>query len=192
MQVYAEDSATTQLNDFVQKVMTYQAKFKQSVINPQGQVIEEATGTFVLERPGKFRWDYVEPFPQQIVADGQRIWFYDVDLEQVTVKSQQEALADTPATLLSGQALPEDKYSLTEIETDDGFNWIQLIPKNQESNYQTITLAFDNAGLRQMLMKDSFDQRTRLVFSQAVENADLDKDTFVFQAPEGVDVVGDQ
>ncbi len=192
MQVYAEGAATTQLNDFVQKVMTYQANFKQSVINPQGQVIEEATGTFVLERPGKFRWDYVEPFPQQIVADGERIWFYDVDLEQVTVKSQQEALADTPATLLSGQALPEDKYSLTEIETDDGFNWIQLIPKNQESNYQTITLAFDSAGLRQMLMKDSFDQRTRLVFSQAVENADLDSDTFVFKAPEGVDVVGDQ
>jgi outer membrane lipoprotein carrier protein len=192
MPVYAVDSATSQLNAFVKQVMTYQAHFKQSVIDSQGRVVEEATGRFVLERPGKFRWDYVEPFPQHIVADGERIWFYDVDLEQVTVKSQQDALADTPATLLSGQSSPEDKYTLTEIDTDDGFQWIQLIPKNQESNYQTITLAFDSDGLRQMLMKDSFEQRTRLVFSQAIENAILAKDAFVFIAPEGVDVVGDK
>jgi outer membrane lipoprotein carrier protein len=192
MPVYAVDSATSQLNAFVKQVMTYQANFKQSVIDSQGRVVEEATGRFVLERPGKFRWDYVEPFPQHIVADGERIWFYDVDLEQVTVKSQQDALADTPATLLSGQSSPEDKYTLTEIDTDDGFQWIQLIPKNQESNYQTITLAFDSDGLRQMLMKDSFEQRTRLVFSQAIENAILAKDAFVFIAPEGVDVVGDK
>lgn len=189
--LFAAESATDKLNTFVQTVVTFKANFKQTVIDQQGKVIEEAQGVFVLERPGKFRWDYESPYPQHIVADGSRIWFYDVDLEQVTVKSQQEALTDTPATLLSGELLPQDKYSLTDIDSDDGLFWVQLIPKDSESSYQTVTLAFDESGLRQMLMKDSFDQRTRLVFSQAKENLELKADEFTFVPPEGVDVVGD-
>ncbi|MDF1587619.1 MAG: outer membrane lipoprotein chaperone LolA [Gammaproteobacteria bacterium] len=189
--LFAAESATEKLNVFVQTVVTFKANFKQTVIDQQGKVIEEARGVFVLERPGKFRWDYTSPYPQHIVADGTRIWFYDVDLEQVTVKSQQEALTDTPATLLSGEMLPQDKYSLTDIDSDDGLLWVQLVPKDAESNYQTVTLAFDDAGLRQMLMKDSFDQRTRLVFSQAKENLELETDEFKFVPPQGVDVVGD-
>ncbi|MBE0439896.1 MAG: outer membrane lipoprotein chaperone LolA [Gammaproteobacteria bacterium] len=189
--VFAAESATEKLNVFVQTVVTFKANFKQTVIDQQGKVIEEAQGVFALERPGKFRWDYTSPYPQHIVADGTRIWFYDVDLEQVTVKSQQEALTDTPATLLSGELLPQDKYSLTDIDSDDGLFWVQLIPKDVESSYQTVTLAFDESGLRQMLMKDSFDQRTRLVFSQAKENLELKADEFTFVPPEGVDVVGD-
>jgi len=187
----AAESATDKLNVFVQTVVTFKANFKQTVLDQQGKVIEEAQGVFVLERPGKFRWDYEQPYPQHIVADGTRIWFYDVDLEQVTVKSQQEALTDTPATLLSGELLPQDKYLLTDIDSDDGLLWVQLIPKDSESNFQTVTLAFDQTGLRQMLMKDSFEQRTRLVFSQAKENLELKADEFTFIPPEGVDVVGD-
>jgi outer membrane lipoprotein carrier protein len=187
----AADSASAKLNTFVKNVVTYKANFQQTVLDPQGNVMEKAQGVFVLERPGKFRWDYQEPFPQHIVADGQRIWFYDVDLEQVTVKSQQEALTDTPATLLSGNSLPTDKYLVTDIPSDDGMLWVELIPKNVDSSFQTIALAFDQYALRTMIMKDSFDQRTRLVFSQAQENPVLTKDTFVFTPAPGVDVVGD-
>lgn len=189
--VLAADSATEKLNDFVKNVVTFKANFKQTVLDTKGNVMERAEGQFALDRPGKFRWDYKEPFPQHIVADGQRIWFYDVDLEQVTVKSQQEALADTPATLLSGDTLPEDKYLLTEISTDDGMFWVKLIPKDVESSFQTIALAFDDHSLRTMIMKDSFDQRTRLVFTQVEKNPKLAKDAFVFIPPLGVDVVGD-
>jgi len=187
----AADSAAKKLNTFVKSVVTYQANFQQTVLDPQGNIMEQAQGEFVLDRPGKFRWDYQEPFPQHIVADGQRIWFYDVDLEQVTVKSQQEALSDTPATLLSGDTLPTDNYILTDMPSDDGMSWVELVPKNADSSFQTIALAFDQHGLRTMIMKDSFDQRTRLVFSQAKENPTLSKDTFVFTPPAGVDVVGD-
>jgi len=187
----AADSASTKLNTFVKNVVTYKANFQQTVLDPQGNVMEKAQGVFVLERPGKFRWDYQEPFPQHIVADGQRIWFYDVDLEQVTVKSQQEALTDTPATLLSGNSLPTDKYLVTDIPSEDGMLWVELIPRNVDSSFQSIALAFDQYGLRTMIMKDSFDQRTRLVFSQAQENPVLTKDTFVFTPAPGVDVVGD-
>ncbi len=187
----ALESGIDKLNHFVATVETFQADFTQTVFDSNGQVMEEAKGTFALDRPGRFRWDYQEPYPQHIVADGQRIWFYDVDLEQVTVNSQLEALADTPATLLSGETKPEDKYSLTDIPSDDGLLWVELIPENEESSFQTVVLAFDDIGLRQMIMKDSFDQQTRLVFNNVVENPKLADDLFVFTPPEGVDVVGE-
>lgn len=189
--VSAADSATAKLNHFVKNVVTFKANFQQTVLDPQGNVMEQAEGQFVLDRPGKFRWDYKQPYPQHIVADGQKIWFYDVDLEQVTVKAQKEALADTPATLLSGNTLPEDKYLLTDMPSDDGMLWVELVPKDAETSFQTIALAFDKDGLRTMIMKDSFDQRTRLVFRQVEENPILAKDTFVFTPPAGVDVVGE-
>ncbi|MDC9724328.1 MAG: outer membrane lipoprotein chaperone LolA [Gammaproteobacteria bacterium] len=189
--VSAAESATERLNSFVKNVVTFKAKFSQTVVDERGQVLEEAEGFFILERPGKFRWDYKLPYPQHIVADGQRIWFYDVDLEQVTVKSQLDALADTPATLLSGRTKPEDKYLLTDIPSDDGLAWVELIPKDIDSNFQTVTLAFDQYGLSQMIMKDSFDQQTRLMFSQTSENSELMADVFIFTPPLGVDVVGE-
>jgi len=191
LSLMAAESGIEELNDFVQTVETFQADFTQTVFSPNGEVMEEAQGTFALDRPGRFRWDYQDPYPQHIVADGQRIWFYDVDLEQVTVNSQLEALADTPATLLSGETKPEDKYLLTNIPSDDGMLWVELVPKDEGSSFQTIVLAFDKIGLRQMIMKDSFDQKTRLVFNKVIENLKLADDLFVFTPPEGVDVVGE-
>lgn len=187
----AQTSGSEKLNAFVQQVGTFQAQFQQVVLDPQGNVMEEAQGQFQLQRPGKFRWDYQQPYPQQIVADGQNIWFYDVDLEQVTVKSQQEALAETPATLLSGDVVPEDKYLIRDVPSDDGLQWVELIPKEADSNFQTVTLAFDNNSLQRMIMRDSFDQRTRLVFSQVKENVTFGQDAFEFTPPPGIDVVGD-
>lgn len=191
LSLMAAESGIEELNEFVQTVETFQADFTQTVFSPNGEVMEEAQGTFALDRPGRFRWDYQDPYPQHIVADGQRIWFYDVDLEQVTVNSQLEALADTPATLLSGEKKPEDKYLLTNIPSDDGMLWVELVPKDEGSSFQTIVLAFDKIGLRQMIMKDSFDQKTRLVFNKVIENPKLADDLFVFTPPEGVDVVGE-
>ncbi len=187
----AETTASDKLTIFVQTVVTFKAKFQQNVLDAQGKTLEQAQGEFVLERPGKFRWDYYQPYPQHIVADGQQIWFYDVDLEQVTVKSQQEALTSTPATLLSGEVLPSEKYHVSNITSDDGLSWVRLIPKDIESNFQTVSLAFDGNELRQMLMKDSFDQLTQLIFSEGQENLSLAEKEFVFIPPEGVDVVGD-
>ena len=189
--VLAADSASEKLTIFLQSVVTFKAQFEQVVLGPQGEVIETAQGQFILERPGKFRWDYLNPYPQEIVADGVRIWFYDVDLEQVTVQPQKEALTDTPATLLSGEMLPDEKYQVTDLTSDDGYAWVELIPKDAESNFQSVRFAFDDQGLRQMIMRDSFDQYTRLIFSDVSENMDLDEKTFVFVPPEGVDVVGD-
>lgn len=185
------ETAIDRLNNFVKQVSQLEADFQQTVIDTDGQVVEEATGQFLLSRPGKFRWDYDTPFPQQIVADGERIWFYDVDLEQITVKLQDEALAETPAGLLSGNTLPEAEYTIIELESEDELQWVRLMPKENDNTYQTVALAFDANGIREMLMVDSFDQRTRLVFSNVRINANLPDSRFQFTAPEGVDVVGD-
>jgi outer membrane lipoprotein carrier protein len=185
------DDALARLNTFVSEVSTFEATFSQTVIGADGQIVDEASGLFQLARPGKFRWLYEQPFPQEIVADGEQIWFYDVDLEQVTVKSQNEALADTPASLLAGDVLPEEQYHIETIPSDDGLFWVTLIPKQVDTGFQVITLAFDEDSLRQMIMRDSFDQRTRLTFSQVKENAQLPADVFDFTPPEGVDVVGE-
>ncbi|WP_273149790.1 outer membrane lipoprotein chaperone LolA [Methylophaga thiooxydans] len=187
----AQSTGEDKLNQFVQHVETFQAAFEQTVIDPEGQVMEQAQGLFVLSRPGKFRWDYETPYPQKIVADGKNIWFYDVDLEQVTVKSQQEALAETPATLLSGELVPEDKYNINNLPSDDGLLWVELTPKQTESNFQAVTLAFDGDVLQQMIMRDSFDQRTRLTFTQVIENPKFKQDMFKFTPPTGIDVVGE-
>src|SRR5690606_10777364 len=112
------------------------------VLDPQGNLLEQAEGEFQLKRPGQFRWDYDNPYPQQIVADGDNIWFYDQDLEQVTVKSQAETLAETPASLLSGQQIPTDKYDIRSIPSEDGLSWVRLTPKadDQEAGFQLISL----------------------------------------------------
>lgn len=189
--VIAVNSAIDKLNSFVETTVTFQARFHQSVFDSQGRLMEEAEGLFILERPGKFRWDYQQPYPQYIIADGKNIWFYDVDLEQVSVKSQKKAFADTPATLLSGNSLPQDKYMLRDIPSSDGLLWVELIPKDADSTFQVINLAFSELGLSQIIMKDGFDQQTRLVFTQVVENPELPINAFVFTPPKGVDIVGD-
>lgn len=189
--VAVAEGASSKLEQFVDTVETFSANFEQTVIDSEGNLLEQAEGEFQLQRPGKFRWDYQQPYPQQIVADGENIWFYDVDLEQVTVKPQQEALADTPASLLSGKELPADQYHIQNLPSDDGLLWVELTPKQPDSNFQAVTLAFDGDSLKQMIMRDSFDQRTRLIFSQVDENPDFDADAFSFTPPAGVDVVGD-
>jgi outer membrane lipoprotein carrier protein len=153
--------------------------------------MEQAKGLLSIQKPGMFRWDYLAPYPQHIIADGERIWFYDVDLEQVTVKPQQETLSDTPATLLSGDKLPDDEYTFKNLPSEDGLFWVGMIPKSADSNFQAVTLAFDKHGLQQMIMLDSFGQKTRLVFTQTIENYKFEKDEFRFRPPAGVDVVGD-
>lgn len=189
--VQAEEDAVSRLNQFVAEVSEFQAMFTQTVVDSEGNIMEQADGEFLLSRPGKFRWDYVTPYPQQIVADGQRIWFYDEDLEQITVKSQDETLADTPAGLLSGKSMPEDAYNIMAVDKDDDLQWVELTPKDAESNFQRVQLGFDETGLQQMLMTDAFDQQTNLQFTEVKINPSLAADRFNFIPPAGVDVVGD-
>lgn len=184
--------ATDRLTAFFAQKGAMSAEFVQTVQGAAFAQPEESRGTFLLQRPGKFRWDYTQPYKQQIVGDGQRVWIYDVDLEQVIVKPMDAALGDTPALLLSGGADISERFEISTLtDRADNLQWVQLIPKQKDTGFKEIRLGFGSKYLLGMELVDGFDQVTRLVFSNVKTEESLPKDSFRFVPPEGVDVVGD-
>jgi outer membrane lipoprotein carrier protein len=184
--------ATDRLNAFFAEKGSMRADFVQTVQGAAFAQPEESRGTLLLQRPGKFRWDYTQPYKQQIVGDGQRVWIYDVDLEQVIVKPMDAALGDTPALLLSGGADISERFEISTLtDRADNLQWVQLIPKQKDTGFKEIRLGFGPKHLLGMELVDGFDQVTRLVFSNVKIGESLPKDSFRFVPPEGVDVVGD-
>lgn len=179
------------LERFLSQLSTMEAQFVQTLINPRGELIEESRGTLWLARPGKFRLHYTNPYEQLYVADGNRMWMYDRDLEQVTVKEQADALGSTPALLLSSSEPLENNFTLKELGAHEGFQWLELKPKAADSNFDYVRLAIEGEVLRAMEMVDGFGQTTRLYFETLVRNQKIADDKFRFQPPPGVDVIGE-
>lgn len=185
-------SAVASLKAFVNKALTFQANFSQTLLDKNFQVIRKASGSMMFERPGKFRWVYDQPYQQLIVGDGKQVWFYDQDLAQVTVHRLDQALGSTPAALLAGGNTIERDFNLQEIDVQGETEWLEAIPKNQENSFELIRLGFSKTGiLREMVLRDSFDQVTWLIFSEIEQNLSLAPDLFQFTPPEGVDVIRD-
>lgn len=184
--------AIERLNAFFSASGGMRAEFVQTVKGAAFSQPEVSTGTLMMQRPGKFRWDYQTPYQQLIVADGQRLWIYDQDLEQVIVKPLDEALGDTPALLLSGGSSVSERFVVSELpEPRDGLLWVQLLPRQAEAGFQELRLGFGREHLQRMELVDSFGQHTMLEFSRMQENITLPAKSFQFVAPQGVDVVGD-
>jgi outer membrane lipoprotein carrier protein len=183
--------ATDRLNAFFAQQGGMRADFSQTVEGAAFAQAETSRGTLKMLRPGRFRWDYTEPYAQQIVADGERLWIYDVDLQQVIVKPLDEALGDTPALLLSGDGQVSQRFDIKELTgRGDGLLWVQLTPKQKDTGFKRVRLGFDAHFLRSMELVDGFDQLTRLAFSNVETGLKLPADTFAFVPPKGVDVVG--
>ena len=184
------DEGRRLLDEFLHDVKTFQGSFKQALQDADGQVIEEATGLLEIERPGKFRWSYIEPYEQWLVADGLNIWSYDVDLAQVTVKPQQESLANTPALLLSGSDEALEQFNYEGSNTETYTTWVQLAPKNTSSGFIRVKLGFIADTLSHMVFYDNLEQTTLIQLDEVAVNKPIDPERFRFTAPEGVDVVG--
>lgn len=178
------------VNAFINDVVTFTAHFEQSLIDPDGRILEKTSGTLEIQRPGRFRWIYEEPYEQWLVADGANIWSYDVDLEQVTVKPQTEALANTPALLLggSGEAMEQFEHGGSFIES--GLTWVRLLPVDTESGFRRVELGFDDGRLSRMVFLDNLEQTSVVVLSNVVVNEAIDAARFQFTVPDDVDVVG--
>lgn len=189
--VMADDGAE-RLSTFLKKSQTLQAVFEQTVFDADGGVSQQAKGLFYLSRPGRFRWDYTEPYKQLIVADGKNIWLYDDDLEQATVKSQQSGLGDLPALLLAGgdQSL-EKNFKIKSLGSSDSIEWLELLPNTEERSFERVRLGLKGSVLQEMELLDAFNQTTRLVFSDIKLGVKLSPSLFKFTPPKGVDVVGD-
>ncbi len=188
---FAQAGGKERLDSFFKDVQSLRGEFSQTVLDPRMNVTEEAQGTLALQRPGKFRWDYKVPYHQVIVADGKKVWIYDIELEQVTVKALNEAVGNTPAQLLSSGENLEKSFTVTEQGAQGDFDWVELTPKQQDTNFERVRLGFDQSNLRVMELVDNFGQTTRLQFSRLERNPKLVPSLFDFKPPPGVDVVGE-
>jgi outer membrane lipoprotein carrier protein len=185
-------TAMDRLDAFFAEEGALRAEFVQTVQGAAFAQPEESRGVLIMQRPGKFRWDYQQPYQQQIVADGKRLWVYDVDLAQVVVKPMDEALGDTPALLLSGGGAVAERFEVVELAGQgDGLAWVQLTPKQADTGFSELRLGFGKMDLERMELHDSFGQVTHLAFSKMERNVKVPADTFRFVPPEGVDVVGE-
>ncbi len=179
------------LERFLNELITIKAAFVQTLNNAAGELVEKSEGIMAVERPGRFRLEYQNPYEQLYVADGRNNWFYERDQEQVTVKPQAEALGSTPALLLSTTEPLEKNFEVRELGMHEGFAWLELNPKDPDSNFDFVKLAMEGDTLRAMEMVDGFGQTTRLYFDPMSRNPQLEASVFQFAPPPGVDVIGE-
>lgn len=187
----AADNARAQLDQFSSGVQNLSAGFTQQVFSAEGDSLDAASGTLALARPNRFRWDYLEPEEQRIVADGDHIWVYDVELEQVSVRPQAFDEQQSPLAVLLDLKALDAQFATEDRGESDGAAWMRLKPKGEDAEFEHVDLAFRDAELKRMVMVDIVGQRTEIVFQDWKRNGQLPAATFRFDPPPGVDVVGD-
>ncbi len=181
-------SAVETLKEFVRDVKTGRAEFTQTVTSPDGAKKKTSSGKFEFSRPNRFRFTYEKPFEQVIVADGQKVWIYDADLNQASSRKFDQALGSTPAALLAGGSLEQD-FTLAAQPAKDGLEWVEATPKASESSFKSVRVGFKGKTLAAIEVLDAFGQRSLLQFSQFVANPPVKPEAFVFTVPKGADVI---
>ena len=176
------------LRDFAQNVKSGRAGFTQTVTSVDGAKKKDSSGQFEFVRPNRFRFSYAKPFEQQIVADGQKVWLYDVDLNQVTVRPMAQALGATPAALLAGGTLDKE-FELKAAPAADGFEWVQATPRVKDGPIKALRVGFKGPALAALEIVDAFGQRSMLRFTALEQNIALPDSTFQFTPPKGADVI---
>ena len=193
----AQADGLQDLEAFLREVKSAQASFTQVVTSPKraGETVarsKTSSGRFEFLRPGRFRFEYTKPFPQTIVADGQTLWLYDADLNQVTARAQKDALGSTPAALIASgtdlKALSES-FELKAAPAKDGMEWVDARPKARDGQLQSVRVGFKQGQLAVLEILDSLGQRSVLSFAQWQGNAVIKPERFKFQPPAGADVI---
>lgn len=188
----ASAEARAGLERFTSGLTGLQGDFVQQVFDGSGQARERSSGQVALSAPRLFRWEYEEPYPQLIIADGTRVWVYDPDLEQVTVRPQGEEEENNPLAALVDPAMLDRDFVVTEAGEQGGLQWLEVAPRAQnDAGFQNARLGFDDTGLSRMEVLDALGQRTTIEFSSWRRNPRFETGTFEFDPPPGVDVVGD-
>lgn len=181
-------SAVDTLKEFVRDVKTGRAEFTQTVTSPDGAKKKTSSGKFEFSRPNRFRFTYLKPFEQVIVADGQKVWIYDADLNQASSRKFSQALGATPAALLAGGSLEKD-FDLAFQPAKDGLDWVEATPKAKDGSFKSVRVGFKGKTLSAIEVVDAFNQRSLLQFSQFVANEPIKAENFVFKVPKGADVI---
>lgn len=187
----AADSARARMEVFSKGLHAVTGTFSQSVTDPNGHRGDASQGTLALEAPRQFRWETTAPYQQTIVADGAKVWVYEPDLEQVSVRSQSAAEAHSPLTVLTDLSQLDSQFSTSEAGEHDGLAWLRLVSKAKEPEFEYAELGLDHASLQRMVFKDQLGNTTEIRFTDWKRNPAFATTTFKFTPPKGVDVVGD-
>jgi outer membrane lipoprotein carrier protein len=185
----SQANAVAALREFLAQTKTARGEFTQQVTRGNAQAAPPSSGSFAFERPGKFRWTYVKPYEQVLVADGERLFLYDRDLNQVTIKRISVALPASPASILFGGNEFERDFVVTDAGTRDGLEWLTATPRAKETQFERIEIGFRDGLLAAMVLADSFGQVSRLAFTRVERNPKLDPQLFRFVPPPGADVI---
>ena len=187
----AAGTARAQLDAFANGLHSLSGNFNQTVYDPNGRSTQAAHGTLALQAPRQFRWDTQAPYKQVIVADGYKVWIYDPELEQVTVRDQGTQEAHSPLTVLTDLSQLDRDFNTSEQGERDGLQWLRLVSRAKEPQFEYADIGFANNAPRRMVFKDTLGNRTEIVFTDWQRNPHLPAETFTFTPPKGTDVVGD-
>ena len=185
----AQASGLDELKRFLAGVQTLEANFEQRVTDRNGKLVQRATGIMLFSRPGRFRWEYVKPYEQVIVGDGEKLWLYDADLNQVTVRKQGDTIGSSPAALLAGDNQLERDFTLKDAGESDRLAWVEATPKSTETTFEKVRLGFNGSALETMELLDNFGQKTVIHFSALQLNPMIPASAFKFVPPKGADIV---
>ena len=185
----ALNAAGNPLDAFLDGLDTFSADFEQTLLDSSGAALETSKGVVQLRRPGMFSWSYREPYAQEIISDGKTLWIYEEDLEQVTISDASTAVEDTPALIFSGHYSIAEHYVINELENDAEQAWLELTPRNLESQYRALRLAFSDNELSGMILFDSLGQTLLITFMNSRRNPGLDREIFRFTPADNVDVI---
>ena len=186
----ANAGARDQLDAFSKGLKGLDGQFSQQVFDPRGKQKEASTGRVAVSAPRLFRWEYVKPYPQLIVADGKTVWVYDPDLQQASKRPQGVEEASSPLAILLDPAKLDRDFTVKEAGASNGIEWLQLTPKQADAAFKTAKLGFGKAGLAEMEYVDALGQRTKISFSGWKRNPGFAKGTFTYVPAKGVDVIG--
>ena len=183
------NDAITTLTEYLAGLDSYHAGFIQNVYGGGGEALDSSTGVVFLQRPGKFHWQYQSPYSQYLISNGLTLWVYDEDLEQVTINNLQQNVQHTPAAILSGDVDIAREFDVTWLENSTGGEWLELVSRNPETEFNSMQLGFYDGELIGMILNDNLGNRTHLEFHDIQKNLVLDEGLFEFEAPDDVDVI---
>jgi outer membrane lipoprotein carrier protein len=181
--------AADPLQQFVQKVDTFSARFEQEQKDDKGVVLQHSQGRLWLARPGKFHWSYEKPYQQQIVCDGKTLWQYDPDLSQVMVRPAGATLQGTPAQLLTDRVALEKHFKVENLGKDGGATRLRLVPKAADSDFKSVELWLKDGAPQRMRFEDPLGGASEVRFSEIRTNAPIDAKQFTFEIPKGAEVI---
>jgi outer membrane lipoprotein carrier protein len=185
----SEAGSIEKLHAFIEQTRSAKAAFTQVVVDSNGTMQQQASGTVQFQRPGKFRWTYDKPYEQLIVGDGEKLWIYDKELNQVTRRNLDKAIGSSPAALLSGADDVDKYFSLNALGVKRKLDWLEVKPYDQESLFEKVRMGFNGSILEIMELYDHFGQKTTITFSNMQRNPKSSPDLYTFTVPKGADVV---